>query len=101
MVRGKMNNIKLDNPISKSIDDKLNRTSFVEHISNIISQFSNKQDSSSIVFGLYGKWGDGKTSLINLIKENLLKNIKVEKEYKSEKYINSSFNWIFKLFCCY
>ena len=75
-----MNNIKLDNPISKSTADKLNRKNFAEHISNIMRQFCNIEDSSSIVFGLYGKWGDGKTSLINLIKENLLKNIKQEKE---------------------
>ena len=93
-----MNNIKLDNPISKSTDDKLNRTSFAEHISNIINHFSNKEDASSIVFGLYGKWGDGKTSLINLIKENLLKNIEQEKENKLEKNVNSSLNCVFKSF---
>lgn len=93
-----MNNIKLDNPISKSADDKLNRKNFAEHISNIMRQLCNIEDSSSIVFGLYGKWGDGKTSLINLIKENLLKNIKQEKENKLEKNINSNLNWVFKSF---
>ena len=92
-----MNDIKSGNPVSTLIEDKLNRTEFAKHIANIICQISVRRDFTSIVFGLYGKWGDGKTSLINFIKEFLSKDKEQGKEIelKNDAYI---FNKVYKIF---
>ena len=57
-----------DLPITKSAEDTLNRRGFAESLANTISQYS---FASSFAIGLYGKWGSGKTSLVNMIIESL------------------------------
>ncbi|MCK9578951.1 MAG: KAP family NTPase [Methanoregula sp.] len=54
-----------DEPIPDIEHDLLNRERFIKGLhQEIIS--ANYQDS--FVFGLYGKWGEGKTSVLNLLK---------------------------------
>lgn len=52
-----------ENPIDKLTDDLLERKTFSKHLANSIL---NWKDKESIVIGLLGKWGLGKTSLLNL-----------------------------------
>lgn len=62
-----------DRPIDNLEDDYLGREKFVIKFSEAII----KSDSSeSLVLSLNGSWGSGKTSLINLIKQNLNSNYK-------------------------
>lgn len=92
-----MNDIKFGNPVSTLIEDKLNRVDFAKHVANVIRKISEKTNSTSIVFGLYGKWGDGKTSLINFIKEFLSKDKEQGKEIESKNDAHI-FNKVYKFF---
>lgn len=68
-----MNNIKNDLPIENVEEDLFNRVSFAENIADIIYNIDkSKIKEQGIVFGLNGTWGSGKSSLINLIKDNLI-----------------------------
>lgn len=62
------------NPISNSTEDKLNRNHFVNYVTNIIKNAPVK--SKSFTIAINGKWGEGKTSVKNLIIEKLLYNRK-------------------------
>ena len=58
--------ISPDLPITKLSEDKLNRGTFAKSLAKTILQYS---FPSSFTIGLYGEWGSGKTSLINMIIE--------------------------------
>lgn len=58
--------ISPDLPIKKSAEDKLNRGEFAKSLAKTISQYS---FPSSFTIGLYGEWGSGKTSLVNMVLE--------------------------------
>ena len=60
--------ISPDLPITKLSEDKLNRAAFAQSLAKTISQYSL---TSSFTIGLYGEWGSGKTSLVNMILEAL------------------------------
>lgn len=64
-------NYSSDLPVFKYKDDKFNRWKFSKRIADVIA---NRNDSSSIVIGLYGAWGNGKTSVLNFIEESLIDN---------------------------
>ena len=57
-----------DLPISKSSDDIFNRSSFAASLAKSIVYYS---ESSTFAIGLYGPWGSGKTSLLNMIVESV------------------------------
>ena len=79
-----MIDINADKPITKIDEDILGRQKFVDNLVNIITSY---KDTNSLTIGLYGKWGSGKTSIINLTASNL--------ETQGYKIIN--FNpWYFK-----
>ena len=61
--------INPDLPITKSNEDTLNRSSFAKNLAKTIVQYS---FSSSLTIGLYGEWGSGKTSLVNMVIESLV-----------------------------
>ena len=57
-----------DQPITSSAEDILGRKSFAYALADTILSY---HDRNSIVIGLFGEWGSGKTSLINLCLERI------------------------------
>ena len=53
-----------DAPIASKTQDTFNRWPFAKRIANTLAA---REDSSSLVIGLYGAWGDGKTSTLNMM----------------------------------
>ncbi|RBW47476.1 NTPase [Psychromonas sp. B3M02] len=61
-------NYSSDSPIYEEDQDRFSRWNFSQRIAQVISK---RSDPSSIVIGLYGIWGDGKTSVLNFIEKSL------------------------------
>ena len=59
---------KTDQPIESSKDDILGRASFAQALGEAILSYKEKD---SIVNGLFGAWGSGKTSIINMALEHM------------------------------
>lgn len=57
-----------DRPITTSTKDHLNRALFAKYLARCLLDH---KDPESLVVGLYGSWGVGKTSIINLVREEL------------------------------
>ena len=76
-----------DQPIKSSLEDSLGRNRFANSLSKAILSHT---DKSSLVIGLYGNWGSGKTSLLNLIRENIEKS-----NYKNKPIIVRYNPWNF------
>jgi predicted KAP-like P-loop ATPase len=57
-----------DRPIISSAQDRLNRTLFSKYLARCMLDHHNLE---SLVIGLYGSWGVGKTSIINMVLEEL------------------------------
>ncbi|MFA4853713.1 MAG: KAP family NTPase [Bacteroidales bacterium] len=73
-----------DIPIEDFKDDLFNRHPFAIQIAE---EIINRTNTSSIVIGIYGEWGEGKTSALNLIRKEL---------EKSDRIIVVKFNpWLF------
>lgn len=66
--RTKMVTYSSDHPIRSKREDRFNRAPFATHVADTIAT---RLDPSSIVIGLYGPWGDGKSSTLNLMEEAL------------------------------
>lgn len=62
-----------DEPIMSYSQDLLQRKSFIQYLHEEISAFSS---DDSIVYGMFGQWGEGKTSCINLLTNELKSNKK-------------------------
>jgi len=60
--------ISPDLPITQKTDDTLNRSSFAQSLAQVMLQYS---FSASFTIGLYGEWGSGKTSLLNMVLETI------------------------------
>lgn len=60
--------MQADRPIQNIADDKFDRAPFAVQIAKVIAT---RSDPSSLVVGLYGPWGDGKTSVLSMIRESL------------------------------
>ena len=73
-LKEQISDLYLDEAIKKADEDILGR---INKVNNTVKDIQNTNLSSSIAFGIVGKWGDGKTSYMNLIKEK----IKNNKEY--------------------
>lgn len=56
----------LDEPIKHSSEDRLNLTSYVDVMERII-----RSGKTPLNIGLFGRWGVGKTSILNLLKERV------------------------------
>lgn len=66
--RIKTSSYAADAPISDSADDRFRRWPFAQRIAQTIIS---RVDPSSIVIGIYGAWGEGKTSVLNFIEQEL------------------------------
>lgn len=53
-----------DNPIGDVSEDLLNRSDYANRIASAISTYNS---SECLIIGVYGGWGDGKSSLANMI----------------------------------
>jgi predicted KAP-like P-loop ATPase len=53
-----------DQPIHSREEDRFNRWPFTQRIAETIAR---RSDPSSLVLGIYGVWGDGKTSALHLL----------------------------------
>jgi predicted KAP-like P-loop ATPase len=61
-------NYSSDSPVDNQNEDKFSRWNFSARIAQVIAE---RKDPGSIVIGLYGAWGDGKTSVLNFIQKSL------------------------------
>lgn len=57
-----------DTPITSPEDDRFRRWPFAQRIGQTIAA---RKDASSLVIGIYGQWGDGKTTVLNFIEKEL------------------------------
>lgn len=74
-----------DNPIQGKADDLLGRSAYAHAIADaLLSQ----RDSEAYVVGLYGAWGSGKTSLLNMVTEDIR-----SRERKDTMHIVSFSGW--------
>lgn len=60
--------INTDRAISDKKDDVLNRAQFSDNLAKAMIEYSSKD---SLVIGLEGAWGMGKTSIVNMVCQNL------------------------------
>ena len=60
-----------DRPLSDRKQDRLNRAAFADRIAEILCGL---RKGDGLVIGIYGPWGAGKTTVLNLIRANLVKN---------------------------
>lgn len=73
-----LNKIFTDSPVGESTEDRFQRYEFAKRIANTIVENPQKD---GIVIGIYGAWGEGKTSVINFIKKEL-------EEYNNVSIVN-------------
>ena len=66
-----------DSPIRSKNEDKLNRYDFSEKLGKSILQWT---DDTSLVVALYGDWGSGKSSIINLTQEYIKKTTSTDRK---------------------
>jgi len=64
-----------DKPLTDPSEDKFGREHFAKRVAEVLI---NKQTPDHLTVGLYGKWGEGKTTVINFIKYYL------DNEYKDQ-----------------
>ena len=57
-----------DQPITSKQQDRFQRWPFAKRIADTIAK---RTDPSSLVVGLFGPWGDGKTSTLRMMEEAL------------------------------
>ncbi|MFA6824139.1 MAG: P-loop NTPase fold protein, partial [Bacteroidales bacterium] len=79
-----------DIPISKYDDDIFDRKPIADKLATFIQYRSENKENDSFCIGVYGKWGEGKTSLVNMTIDKL-------KENKSDNIVISQYNpWLLK-----
>ena len=57
-----------DRPLTARDDDRLNRAAFAERVASVLLDLP---AGASLVVGLHGPWGDGKTTVLNLMRVDL------------------------------
>ena len=79
----------LDKAIEKSEDDLINRRDFAYNLARALESM---KTNDTFTVGIYGKWGSGKTSVINMTLEKLYQdNIDGMEVIKFEPYTNETF----------
>jgi predicted KAP-like P-loop ATPase len=84
-----LNNIHFldDNPINKPEQDLFNFKFYAEKVQKLIQL--NSSNPNPITIGIYGKWGEGKTSFLNLIEDKI---DHFEKRDEDKEYLKFHFN---------
>jgi len=57
-----------DRPLSSKANDKLNRAAFADRAADVLRGLPK---DTGIVVGIHGPWGDGKTTVLNLLRTDL------------------------------
>jgi len=57
-----------DRPLTDRQHDRLNRAAFVDRIAGVLRGLP---EGSSLIVGIHGPWGDGKTTVLNLLRFEL------------------------------
>jgi hypothetical protein len=57
-----------DRPLSSKYDDKLNRAPFAERVAGVLRELPK---GAGLVVGIHGPWGDGKTTVLNMLRADL------------------------------
>lgn len=79
-------------PIKSKDDDLLNYYPFAEKIKEIIQGYSS--NPAPLTIGIYGKWGTGKTSLLNLVERHIEL---FQKDKKDKLFIKFHYNpWVYQ-----
>lgn len=60
--------IESDQPIQNSSEDRFGRWNFSSRVADVIAK---RSDSQTIVIGIHAPWGEGKTSVLNMIRQRL------------------------------
>lgn len=84
-----------DKPIVKVDDDLLGRSDFAKQFGKSICEYGGKD---GLVIGLYGKWGSGKTSIINMAISEISIDEDEVKRVEKEKWYSKLYKRIKKLF---
>lgn len=71
MSRGAPLEFSDDRPLTDRQHDRLNRAPFADRIAGLLRGLPN---GASLVVGIHGTWGDGKTTVLNLLRSELLSN---------------------------
>lgn len=80
----------LDKPIEQENEDLLNRSGFAKHFAKDIVMLSER---NNFTIALNGSWGSGKTSLINLIKNEIVRLRDCDEEISSYPIIIDFAPW--------
>jgi predicted KAP-like P-loop ATPase len=62
------NSYSSDQPISSKSEDRFDRWPFAQRVADTLGK---RNDRGSLVVGIYGQWGDGKTSVLRMMEEAL------------------------------
>lgn len=89
-------NYRLDKPITDAKDDLLNRADFVKNIADAIVGFG--ATGESVVFGLQGEWGSGKTSVARMIEKFVKAENKHIRTVRLETWLTTDRESLFKEF---
>lgn len=77
-----------DLPITEPANDKFHRGDFASRVVRLIM---NQSKTDSLVIGLYGSWGEGKTSIINLMAGQLKNENAIVIKFNPWRYQNENF----------
>jgi hypothetical protein len=78
----------LDNPASSREDDQFNRWPFSKRLADTIATFD--AHAGAPVFGVFGKWGYGKSSVLNFVMDVL------QREYPKKIAVYEFNPWLFR-----
>lgn len=77
----------IDDPVNTKDEDRLERYPIAERI---VKTIVSRKDPSSFVLGIYGAWGEGKSTVLNFV-DNIF-----DKEYKNSVYCIKFNPWYFR-----